>query len=812
MTGNLEAITENKSIFGSKAVMLAKLLKNGFSVPRGFALSKEIFSEIMDFNNFCYKEQDYLQKSNEISDFIAECKIPSRVEDIIDVHLDKILQENAHAKFAVRSSAICEDLNFSSMAGIFESYVGLDNVNEVKAAILKCYQSLFSDRALAYICENSIGLDNLEMGIIVQEFIDGTMSGVTFTADTIDMNENLMDINVVNGICSKFVVGETISSLYKIDKNNGCVLECNIPDSMKKIQDTEIGSLFNTFLKVEQVLKYYQDIEWTVSNGKIYILQARPITTFKNKNFPVDTEKLGCSEYTWFLWEESPFRPLEEEVTILSRHYFNKGAAEAGHGYCDEFTVQNGYIYTRSKDLSAEDNLDTEKLRKISAEKLDSLYDNGEIAFQDIYLPEFLNLINQMKNYIGRKLSSHEACDFIEFALAYIKKTMEYHWIIVESGNYINVFKEYCRKEFGEIGLDDFCSLIYNISILTKERLYLSEMAKTINNNAELKKLFFSSYSTDLIYARLSDVTGGKELIRQLNMYTEDFSAVGIGSRCLDKVVLEKPQAVLPRIREFLFVDADSLSETINETMKNKENVKERLLEKVDDSKKSKFLKMLSMAEKAFLVNDNHNFYIDLSSSGYLRLAVDAASKILADEGVIGNTEDIYFLKLDEIKTVLLNNTDYKAKIQARKQLYNEQRRMLAPWFLGRDPGDFNYGHEEPGETPDRENNGEGVTLSGISGLRKKVTGKVHVGMPDYLEEDRILVLPHGHCGDLLEVLSRVKGIIFEEGSPFDHMGIIAREMGIPALYGVTGAFGLIRNDDEIELDGIHNKVTLISR
>ncbi|WP_081436772.1 PEP-utilizing enzyme [Ruminiclostridium cellulolyticum] len=34
------------------------------------------------------------------------------------------------------------------------------------------------------------------------------------------------------------------------------------------------------------------------------------------------------------------------------------------------------------------------------------------------------------------------------------------------------------------------------------------------------------------------------------------------------------------------------------------------------------------------------------------------------------------------------------------------------------------------------------------------------------------------------ESSSRVIGIIFEEGSPFDHVGIIAREMGIPALRG----------------------------
>ncbi len=810
MIGNLEVLTEDKNIFGSKAVTLAKLNKSGFTIPKGFALSKEVFSKILGFNNFPYKEDDYLKKSNEIRNFIAECKIPVDLEDIIKKHLDSIIQGNHDAKFAVRSSAISEDLEFSSMAGVFESYVDISNIDEVKTAILKCYQSMFSDRALAYICENGIGLDNLQMGVIVQEFIRGTLSGVAFTADTIDMNENLMNINAVNGICSKFVAGETASSLYKIDKNNGSLMECHIPESMIKIQDTEIGNLFNTFMKVEQVLEYYQDIEWTVSNGILYILQARPITTFKNKNFPVDLKKLGNSEHTWFLWEGMPFKPLEEEVTIMSRHYFNKGAAEAGHGYCDEFIVQNGYIYTRSKDLSTENKLDIEQQRSNLAEKLNSLYQNGKIIFQDVYLPEFLKLINQMKTYLGRKVSSHEAWDFIEYAVEYIKMTMECHFTIVESGNYINIFREYCRKEFGEIDLNDFCNLTYNLSILTKERLYLSEMAKTINNNGELRNLFFSNLGIDLIFARLSEVKGGTELIHQLNKYIKDFATVGIGSRCLEQVVLEKPQAVLPRIREFLFVDADSLSKTINETMRNKEIVKERLLTKIHKSKKDEFLRMLDMAEKAFLVNDNHNFYIDLSSSGYLRLAIEAASKVLEETGVIVNNEDIYFLKLDEIKSALLNNTDYKTQIGARKVLFKEQRRMMAPWFLGKEPDGFSYGYGKSEETPDIKNNGEGFTLSGVSGLRKKVTGKVYIGMPEYLEEDRILVLPHGHCGDLLEILSRVKGIIFEEGSPFDHMGIIAREMGIPTLYGVKGALELIHNNDEIELDGINNKLTLI--
>lgn len=114
----------------------------------------------------------------------------------------------------------------------------------------------------------------------------------------------------------------------------------------------------------------------------------------------------------------------------------------------------------------------------------------------------------------------------------------------------------------------------------------------------------------------------------------------------------------------------------------------------------------------------------------------------------------VYFLKISEIKSLLLNDYDYKDQIEDRKQLYKKQKRMLAPWYLGRVPGGNPYGHELRENSIDEGDVGKDLTLSGISGLRKKVIGKVHVGMPEYLEEERILVLPHGHCGDLLEVLA----------------------------------------------------------
>jgi phosphohistidine swiveling domain-containing protein len=101
--------------------------------------------------------------------------------------------------------------------------------------------------------------------------------------------------------------------------------------------------------------------------------------------------------------------------------------------------------------------------------------------------------------------------------------------------------------------------------------------------------------------------------------------------------------------------------------------------------------------------------------------------------------------------------------------------------------------------------------LKGVSGLKKRVRGKVYVGIPN-IPQEAILVMPHCHYGDIMPVISKVKGLIFLWGSPYDHPAIVARELGIPAMYYVDGAMELLKNGDEVEIDGYEGLIHIISR
>jgi pyruvate,water dikinase len=138
-----------------------------------------------------------------------------------------------------------------------------------------------------------------------------------------------------------------------------------------------------------------------------------------------------------------------------------------------------------------------------------------------------------------------------------------------------------------------------------------------------------------------------------------------------------------------------------------------------------------------------------------------------------------------------------------RKELFKKQTRLLPSPMIGFVPEglDFNfYGNSHDAKS----------SLKGVSGLKKIVVGKVHIGLPQYLDDDYILVLPTGHFSDIIHILGYVKGIIFEGGAPYDHLGIIAREMDIPTLYYVHGVSNVLKTGDNIKLDGVNGEILVL--
>lgn len=224
---NLNQATDVKS-YGGKAANLAKLLQTGLPVPNGFAVGLGAFDE-----NGKLTEQA-VQKITELTD--------------------------STKLYAVRSSALAEDAEGASWAGQFETFLNTIPA-DVIAKVEECHNSA-KNRAKAY-ADNQNMAGDFQVAVVVQEMLQPEYAGVLFTKDPVT-GESQLVTEYVEGLGEELVSGR--SDPKKVVLGSG---EQTPFDSQ---QLTELAD------KTEKLFGVPQDIEWVWQDGKIYLVQARPIT------------------------------------------------------------------------------------------------------------------------------------------------------------------------------------------------------------------------------------------------------------------------------------------------------------------------------------------------------------------------------------------------------------------------------------------------------------------------------------------------------------------------------------------------------
>ena len=106
------------------------------------------------------------------------------------------------------------------------------------------------------------------------------------------------------------------------------------------------------------------------------------------------------------------------------------------------------------------------------------------------------------------------------------------------------------------------------------------------------------------------------------------------------------------------------------------------------------------------------------------------------------------------------------------------------------------------------------VTLRGIGASPGVVRGRVRVitnPQNAKLEQGEILVAEFTDPGWIM-LFPAASGILVERGSLLSHSAIVSRELGIPAVVGITGLLDSLKTGDEVELNGQTGEVIKITK
>ena len=607
------------------------------------------------------------------------------------------------------------------MAGVFNSYIGLNSFTQIIESMKKCYASLFGDKALSMMIRYGIPMNEMKMGIIVQEFVKGSLSGVAFTADTVKMDSDSMILNSVNGICADYVDGKYPSSQYRVNKSSGEIMSSFVPPQTPQLTKDEITKLHKEALLIENTLGCYQDVEWTIKDTNLYILQSRPITTFRSRNYPDNWFQYGEND-TLRLLGDNALTPLQQSINALWYTATCKGWEYSSKGKNGRFKVLNGYFF------NAVDERDWEKRAKFR-DWLEELLFDGKNIFQDIQLPQLLPLREELKSLYKKEGNLTDLACAINKSKQLFELSVEINMSAVDGGIVpLESFEKYCKGIDSSLSTDDFYDLVYGISKLSEERQSVLEMSLLVKSNAELMRLFDTILYDEILYHHLKDNDAGKKLLQGIDQYLDEYGFIAVNGQWQfdSPVLLEQPWYVIGKIRTCIDIDRDLFLRSRNKSLKNKESVVEKLTREMNDAIKADFMKRLKGAEKAFLVNDDHCYYLDLTAVGYFRLAIMKAASLFEKMGVIEKSDDVNFLTFANIIRILemIHNGDFKVvfqeEINKRKSEYNLQRRIIPPAFIGVPP-------VIPPPNTVKDSNESSSVIKGVSGLNKKVTGKVKV-------------------------------------------------------------------------------------
>ena len=147
------------------------------------------------------------------------------------------------------------------------------------------------------------------MGVIVQKMIQAEVSGILFTINPIDNDKKKMSVECILGLGEPIVNGELNPDTYIVEKESGEIIEKKIlPQEWmlvrkgrtkkgedpnvkvkvseiwkvrQKLESKYIDKLVKIGSRIEEYFKSPQEIEWAYEGGRIWIVQAREITTLK---------------------------------------------------------------------------------------------------------------------------------------------------------------------------------------------------------------------------------------------------------------------------------------------------------------------------------------------------------------------------------------------------------------------------------------------------------------------------------------------------------------------------------------------------
>lgn len=798
------------AIAGGKGANLGEMTQAGITVPPGVVLTADAYDFFMEAGGI---EPQKFESASQIRSAILSTKMPAEIESEIREFCGT-LEEGA--RMAVRSSATAEDLDDASFAGQQETYLNVIGTDNVLTKIRECYASLWGDRAVSYRKNSGYDKQKTSLAVVIQQMVESESAGVMFTSDPAGNRENI-HINaayglgeaVVSGIVSpdeyictkegtviKQVTGsKEVEIIY--DAENGGTQKVSVDESRRKqsvLNKEQIAALVKEGVRIEKHYGHPMDIEWAVKSGRIYILQARSITTLKEHTGKTFTEK-DFEGYP----KVKPAKGAMREAVLFNLEKTPTPYYPLDHDFGGNVGEQKGVLFSEIG-INFEGGMypiDRDGISYQSSNK----FKLGKNVFA---IPKYLKLIGDVDHNIKCADESLAKC------LAEFEKEKS---LSPKDVGAIGESLERMRKLIGRTAYDRFLYALFPNAIESmKVTKVLHKIDGKLNSYDVLEGLSYVTADMNramkelceyiVADSKMTETVMNADYGKICNTYPElggrfDLFLKQFGSKSdfncycfIAETWREKPDRFVNALRPMLKSGGEAVA-TKEESERHFADLMEKVREALPDRKYAAF----EMRVKGL----RHYHYIREATQYLWESEFEYCRKLLRKLAEITNVsyEDYLFLFAEELFEVCRRGTlgDKAGLIDKRKD-----KRAFAEAYWDKCMKDALAGDDD--------------SIKGIGASDGQVKGKVcivHSPEEFYkLEKGDILVCTYTDP-EWTPLFALAAGVVVDTGGTLSHAAIVAREYGIPAVLATGDATLKLKDGDVVLVNATEGSVTLLS-
>ncbi len=744
----------------------------------------------------------------------------------------------------MRSSATAEDLPGASFAGQQETYLNICGGDAVLEAVKRCWASLWTARGIAYRARRGIAPDSVALAVVVQELIFADAAGVMFTANPVDGRRDEIVINAAWGLGDAIVAGEVTPDTLRVEKTTGRIIrrltadkqtmtirtgtgtrEAPVPDSQKKkavLNDGQAAQLAKLGAEIERIYEMPMDIEWALQDGRISILQARPITALPTIE--------SAPPLTW---------PKPPRGVMYGRTSF---AEQIPNPVSPLFAT----LGLRMADIPTQ-----ELMRRFTKAKINYAYIpvNGYVFMSaGLSFPELAAYIGMTTRIMSMVLHGQEQCraarqEFVRVIQAWEAKDVAalspaellsgagtvfqgavrlYTYIqagtvplsTISEASFTQFYNRLVRRK-GDPAATTFLFGSETVALRAEKGLF--DLAAWCRERPALADYLCQTPATQLTQAlSLSQPCVDQSIENwaawqaQFQAYLAEHGQMTYDLDFANPVPAEQSTALLETVKMYLQGDGNDPYARHQATLERRTQATTAILARLHWPIKGWFKGLLQWAQKAAPGREDSLADLGLGHP-LIRRYLNELGQRLAAGGAIPNAESIYWLEEVEVKdliTALEANKplpDLSGRIPARSAERQRYLKITPPGML---PEKSNWSILIPWHRTSDDHS----TLHGTGTSAGQVTAPacVVIGPEDF---------PHMRPGDVLVAVSTTpawtplfamaSAVVTDIGGPLSHSSIVAREYGIPAVMATGAATRHIHTGQVVTVDGSKGTVTL---